>query len=221
MPLNADEPTGVRYNAEVFDVRSIDEAKRIILTDEDGETEERWQRETPYLVDRIVDFLTPGDGSLLLDYGCGIGRISKELIARSGCRMIGVDISMSMCQLAPGYVGDKRFAACGWPVLEAMQARGMRVNGAVAIWSLQHSPRVEDDIKRIHDVLEPGGGLFVCTLYRAAVPTNVGWVDTGFDIQALLADSFDRQSVEAVSADHTTAEIAEAAFIGRYRKAAG
>ena len=217
--MSAEDPAGVRYNAEVFDVRSIDEAKRIILTDEDGATEERWQRETPYLVEHIVDFLAPNDGSLLLDYGCGIGRISKELIGRSGCRMIGVDISMSMCQLAPGYVGDRRFAACGWPVLEGMQAHGMRVNGAVAIWSLQHSPRVEDDIKRIHDVLEPGGGLFVCNLHRAAVPTNRGWVDTGFDIKALLAERFERLTVDAVSADHTTADIGDAAFIGRYRKA--
>jgi len=218
--LVSDGPNRVRYNKQVFDVRSIDEAKRIILTCEEGSTEERWQRETPYLVDQIMDFLQPDENSLLLDYGCGIGRISKELIGRSGCTVIGVDISLSMCQLAPGYVGDGRFAAFGWSVLDGLQGHGMRVDGALAIWSLQHSPRIEDDIRRIDQVLAPGGKLFVCNLHNAAVPTNYGWVDTGFDIQAMLADIFSPVAIDAVSPDHTSEDISDRAFIGRYRKPA-
>ena len=32
----------------------------------------------------------------VLDYGCGIGRIAKELILKTSCKVIGVDISESM-----------------------------------------------------------------------------------------------------------------------------
>jgi 2-polyprenyl-3-methyl-5-hydroxy-6-metoxy-1,4-benzoquinol methylase len=56
-------------------------------------TEERWQVETPYVADLIghaLPTIRPGD--LLLDYGCGVGRIAKELIARHRCRVVGVDI---------------------------------------------------------------------------------------------------------------------------------
>jgi SAM-dependent methyltransferase len=42
--------------------------------------------------------------SLVLDYGCGIGRIAKELIKQTGCHVIGVDISPSMLGLAYPYV---------------------------------------------------------------------------------------------------------------------
>lgn len=208
----------MRYNRAVFDVRSIDEAKRIILTAEDGSTEDRWRRETPYLADQVMEFLRPDAQSLVLDYGCGIGRLSKELIDRSGCAVLGVDISASMCQLALGYVGSARFTACHWMAIDELRSHGLRVSSAIAVWSLQHSPRVEDDIKCIDAALEPGGKFFVCNLNHAAVPTNLGWVDTGFDIRALLADTFEEVSIHPVSADHTSEDVGEKAFIGHYRK---
>ncbi len=109
-----------------------------------------------------------------------------------------------MRQLAPGYVGDARFASCGWPILDTLIGRGMQVDSAIAIWSLQHSPRVADDIDRIRRVLKPGGKLFVCNLYHFAVPTNQGWTDLDLDIRTMLADAFEMVSVEGISQEHTT-----------------
>lgn len=214
----SDDPTQVSYNPDIFEVTTIDEAKRIVLTAEDATTDERWRVETPYLAESIGNFLEPDAGFLIIDYGCGIGRMAKELIERHGCSVIGVDISTSMRQLAPGYVGNARFAACSWNVIDAQIDHGLRVDGVIAIWSLQHSPKVEDDIARIARALKPGGQLYVCNLERAAVPTNLGWVDTGFVIQTLLADAFEEIAIEPVSSDHTSAGIADVAFIGKYRK---
>jgi len=183
-------------------------------------TDARWERETPYLTDSIAAFFGPDDSSFLLDYGCGVGRIPKELIRRFGCTVLGVDISQSMRQLAPGYVGDARFALCGWPMLDMLIGRGMQVDGALAIWSLQHSPRVADDIDRIRRVLKPGGKLFVCNLYHFAVPTNQGWTDLQLDIRTLLADAFETVSVEGISEEHTTKSIAANAFLGCYLNSA-
>ena len=160
----------------------------------------------------------PHDGTFLLDYGCGVGRIPKELIRRFGCAVLGLDISQSMRQLAPGYVGDSRFACCGWPIANALIGRGLQVDGVFAVWSLQHSPRIADDIDLIRRILKPAGKLFVCNLYHFAVPTNKGWTDLDLDIRTLLADAFETISVEGISREHTNESIAANAFLGCYRK---
>jgi len=97
------------YNPGVFNVNSIPAAMSIILTAEDSTTEARWRTETPYLADLINKHFELSANSLLLDYGCGIGRMAKELIGRYGCRVVGVDISPSMRSLAPMYVASDRF----------------------------------------------------------------------------------------------------------------
>lgn len=81
-------PKVATYRPDVFDGTDIDSAMRIILTEEAGTTtEERWQRETPYLVNEIGRALELDAQSRVLDYGCGIGRIAKGLIDRYGCRV--------------------------------------------------------------------------------------------------------------------------------------
>jgi SAM-dependent methyltransferase len=85
------------YRPEIFNPSSVDDARRIILTPEPGlSTDERWDRETPYLADRLVETMMPDESSLVLDFGCGIGRLAKAVIERSGCTVIGVDISARM-----------------------------------------------------------------------------------------------------------------------------
>lgn len=214
----SDDPRRISYNPDIFEVTSIEEAKRIVLTAEDITTDERWRVETPYLAESIGAYLKPDAVSLIIDYGCGIGRMAKEIIARHGCSVLGVDISTSMRQLAPGYVVSSRFAACSWSVIDAQIDHGLQVDGAIAIWALQHSPKVDEDIARIARALKPGGLLYVCNLERAAVPTNHGWVDTGFDIRTLLAEAFEEVAIERVSPEHTSGDIAGLAFIGKYRK---
>jgi SAM-dependent methyltransferase len=84
------------YNPHIFDAIGEGHAKGIILTPEGGaRTLERWEIETPYLVNLILNRVNLDRNSLVLDYGCGIGRIAKELIKQTGCHVIGVDISPS------------------------------------------------------------------------------------------------------------------------------
>ena len=102
------------YDASVFDVANVDEAKRIILTPENSTTEERWQVETPYLAALITEHLPIDRGTLLLDYGCGIGRMSKALIERKRCKVVGADISASMRALAGAYVVNLHYLSGDW-----------------------------------------------------------------------------------------------------------
>ena len=96
---------GPVYQPKVFEVNNLESAMGIILTPERGTTTgERWEYETPYLVDEIGRALQLDGNSCVLDYGCGVGRIAKGLIERYNCFVLGVDISTSMRQLAPEYV---------------------------------------------------------------------------------------------------------------------
>src|SRR5689334_11703310 len=97
------------YHPDIFEVDDIESAKQIILTPEVGTTtQERWERETPFLVEEIGRALGLDENSCVLDYGCGIGRLAKGLIERYQCFVIGMDISTGMLLLAPKYVWSER-----------------------------------------------------------------------------------------------------------------
>src|SRR6516162_8311140 len=99
----------VSYDPSIFTaVETLDDAVRIIVTPEAGLTSKyRWDTETPYLLNLIDDYLSIR--SIVLDYGCGVGRLAKPIIDKHGCEVIGVDISPNMRALAESLVNDYRF----------------------------------------------------------------------------------------------------------------
>jgi hypothetical protein len=83
-----------RYFPEVFNAGTVRAAKAIIMTDEGpgADSETRWAVETPYVLELISHAFSLRPNLLMLDYGCGIGRLAKSMIEASGCSVIGVDI---------------------------------------------------------------------------------------------------------------------------------
>ena len=177
------------YNSDIFDVRSPSEAKNIILTPQDGLTpEQRWRTETPYLVELIHNHTNKG--SFVLDYGCGIGRLSKEMV-NVGRYVTGVDISWSMRALANDNVRSERFMDCSpeW-FYQLMLVGKMGYDLGLAVWTLQHCENPEKDIYLIQQALTPRAGqLFVVNNRRRVVPTDKGWVDDGLDIDSMLREA--------------------------------
>jgi SAM-dependent methyltransferase len=214
------EPAGsALYTPSVFDVPDVDAARRIILTPESGtSTEERWARETPWLAARILERFPLDERHAVLDFGCGLGRMAKALIDASGCFVIGVDLSSSMRQLAPGYVGSPRFAAVAPAVLDLMIARGFRFELALSIWVLQHVARPEADVRRLHGALRDGGGAFVANNLRRAVPTDRGWAHDGIDVSAVLDTAFERLWDGRLPPDIGGDVLPDASFIAAYRR---
>src|SRR5262249_9213972 len=149
------------YNPEIFSVRNVGEAKAIILTAETSTTEVRWEQETPLLCGLIEARTNISPETVVLDYGCGIGRIAKALIERHGCSVVGVDISPSMRALSVEYVGSDRFFACAPEMLGLLTGAGLRFDLAISVWVLQHCLMPADDIGLVRDGLRPGGRLFV------------------------------------------------------------
>lgn len=179
------------YNPQVFEVNNFEEAKQIILTSEKGITSaERWGKETPFITEQITALSRPSENHILLDYGCGIGRLAKSLLQKVNCCVLGIDISLTMRQLAPAYVDSPFFSVCTPQVLDIMTAKGLKVDFIFAVWVLQHCLNPLEELLRIRSVLKEGGLFYVLNNRQRVVPTDKGWSNDGIDVEQLLGEMF-------------------------------
>ena len=194
-------PITARYYPEIFDVVDIQHAKQTILTNEGpgADSEARWAIETPYVLELLRPALDLQPDTLVLDYGCGIGRMAKAMIEVTGCSVIGLDTSPRMRQLAGDYVDSDRFIAVSPHLFDVMLGAGLRVHAAIAVWVLQHcfAPAVE--IARMRRALVADGRAFVLNMPKRAVPAvlddtgsgrRFAWARDGIDVAELLRTEF-------------------------------
>jgi SAM-dependent methyltransferase len=198
--------TAPTYFPNIFDVADERSAKAIILTDEGqgADTEARWTLETPYVLELLRAGLALGPDSLVLDYGCGIGRMAKAMIDATGCSVIGVDISPSMRRLAVDYVGSDRFLSVSPGQFDTLVRRGLRMQAAISIWVLQHCLAPAEDVSRLRGCLAENGRCFVLNMPKRAVPavhsqpagkSQFLWAQDSIDVQALLRTAFKVEGV--------------------------
>ncbi|HJN08732.1 MAG TPA: hypothetical protein QF564_08560 [Pirellulaceae bacterium] len=113
------------FRPEVDEVSTLEQAMAVTVTPEQGTTtEERWKKETDFLVEDIGKQLELGPEDCVLDYGCGAGRLAKAMIDGYGCRVIEVDSSKSMRLLSPDYVLSDRFTVWSPQLLGKMTEKG-------------------------------------------------------------------------------------------------
>jgi SAM-dependent methyltransferase len=216
-------PITARYYPEIFDVVDIQHAKQTILTDEGpgASTEARWAIETPYVMELLNPALGLQADTVVLDYGCGIGRMSKAMIEASGCSVVGVDTSPAMRRLAGEYVTSDRFVAVSPHLFDRMVGSGLRVHAAIAVWVLQHCFAPADDLARIRRALVADGKAFVLNMPKRAVPAVLDDVEAGrrftwaqdkIDVAALLRTEF-RVVAEGVPDRSRTPNMAD---VGAY-----
>lgn len=205
-----------QYNPDVFERSDETHAREIILTDEAGLTsQERWDLETAYMKP-FLDSLPKG---AVLDYGCGIGRLSKVMIDQ-GRPVWGLDQSAAMRTHARLYVG---FTA-GFLVVEpddlpkAADA-GVTFAAAIAVWVLQHIPAPFLPIADIARVLPPGAPFLVVNRTNRCLPViapdgTKAWIDDRFDLDAELAKHFTLEHEEAMPLELCE----EGAYLRIYRR---
>jgi SAM-dependent methyltransferase len=207
----------VSYDATVFTaIETIDDAIGIIVTPEAGLTSRhRWAVETPYLISLIDKHLSIR--SVVLDYGCGIGRLAKPIIESHGCEVIGVDISPNMRALAESRVDDYRFMTLPPDMLHLLRPEICDL--AIAVWTLQHAFGIRLDVDRIAKMLRPGGKLFVVNNVRRVVPTSGGWIDDGVDVRAVLQERYIELEHGQLAGDEVAPEpFRESTFWALYQK---
>ena len=185
--MTSDSPRVANFLPHFFETDDPKRARELILTKSDTmSSDERWLRETPYLVEKMLREIPVSKTDLVLDFGCGIGRVAKSLMERVGCGVIGVDISSSMRKMAPEYVGAGAFRAISPEQLDAELAQGLVVDHAYAIWVLQHAADVYAEIRRLQQSVKPLGRLYFVTAPGRCVPCDLGWVNDGVDMFAAI-----------------------------------
>jgi SAM-dependent methyltransferase len=111
------------------------------------------------MVDAFAEAVCSDDDRLVLDAGCGTGRMSRYLADR-GCRVVGVDLSPGMVAMARR---DHRELPFGVGSLADLPFPDDRFTGVLLWYSTIHTPtagqaRVFAEAAR---VLRPGGHLLV------------------------------------------------------------
>lgn len=95
------------YLYDAFKPTDFENAKNICITP-DSNNRYKFDDETNFLIkfvnDRGLLFTHPH----VLDFGCGMGRVSRELVD-VGCDVVGIDSSILMLEVAQGYVNSKKF----------------------------------------------------------------------------------------------------------------
>lgn len=201
------------YNPEFFEVNNMKEAKKVIVSTD------RWESETPYVVEQVGEFLEPSEDDLILDYGCGAGRIAKGLIDKYNCNVLGVDISSSMRNLAVEYVNSPKFSTCSTEKFIEKILEGFRVDHAIAIWTLQHCLDVQDIIENIELSLKRDGLIYILNDVNLLIPSKLGgWMVAGIDIYKFLKKEFVEIDMYKLSSDIAPEEIANRSYISKWRK---
>jgi 2-polyprenyl-3-methyl-5-hydroxy-6-metoxy-1,4-benzoquinol methylase len=185
------------YYPEVFNnVADLEHAKRLTVSREgDLTSETRWDIETKFTIDLLFSFVTLDETFLVLDYGCGVGRLSKPLIKQFDCAVVGVDMSAKMRSLATQYVDQPCFEPCSPDGLRIPSI--MEFDCAIAAWVLQHCAAPSMDIELIASVIKPKAHLLVLGTLVRKIPirtladSTLCWMDDGLDVQELTLKHFD------------------------------
>lgn len=173
--------------ARYIDIENVDEAVNIITTPTEGMTaKQRWDEETPALMQIIERYIF--EDSLVLDYGCGIGRLAKPLIEKLRCQVVGIDISPNMRALAASLVNSPNFFALDPAMFATIQESSF--DAAISVWALQHCIDLEEALDRIASALVPGGKLVIVNNTTRCLPVENGeWADDGLDVNQMIIDA--------------------------------
>ena len=182
------------YYPEVFSVQNIEQAKNVILTDENNEN--KWDIETKSSVEKLIKAFSITKDSTLLDYGCGIGRISKELIKQTNCTIIGIDSNPNMLKLSNDYVNSKNFTSYSIDDLKKLIDTGLKFDAVFSILVLQHSLNPQQDINLIYYALKDEGFFYLLNENKRFLPTKspdsnfVNWKDDGKNVVKFIEERF-------------------------------
>lgn len=155
----------------LFKPTDLETAKHAAVGDCNGYTmEQRYTLETPLFAEAILKHVN--HHSRILDYGCGPGRLAKEILKQQPAIFIdGVDASRDMVDLSVQNVMSRNYRA-----MLPVEIRG-KYALIYCVYVLQHAPAIEirEILNRIYDHLEDDGVFVYCSSdYRMAIRYDGG-----------------------------------------------
>lgn len=185
----------------LFKPKSFEEGKHGVVGDCNGfSMEVRYRTETPLFAKAIVSNISFRDSGCadIIDYGCGVGRIAKEIIKQSpGVIVHGVDASSEMLKLAAEDIGNSGHFHPSLPTMINMGHGNADL--VYCVYVLQHVPSIEirEILQRIYDNLKDDGTFVYCSSdYRMAIRFDSGGFHDdrylGVDLQAEVGRYFDK-----------------------------
>jgi SAM-dependent methyltransferase len=145
--------------------------------------EERWKEETPLFAKIIISQLK-GDETIL-DYGCGVGRLAREIIeVMPKVKIVGVDTSSEMRKLAEEYVASERFTTCS-----PEELGDRKFDFTYCVYVLQHIlPQYVDNA--IKQVCNSSNKLLLVNSVARMYASPQGFVNDGYDVLGETAKYF-------------------------------
>ncbi|CAL9649363.1 2-methoxy-6-polyprenyl-1,4-benzoquinol methylase, mitochondrial [Streptomyces sp. enrichment culture] len=133
-----------------------------------------------------------GPGSRVLDVGSGTGRPTAAALAGAGHRVLGVDVSPVMVEIASRQVPEGEFRCAD---IRTTALEDEAFDAVCVYFSLLQMSRAEQAglVRRLARALRPGGFLVLAT-----VPLDVEDFDGVFMGQAVRVTSFAAQDVTAL-----------------------
>ncbi|HEX9337257.1 MAG TPA: methyltransferase domain-containing protein [Pseudonocardiaceae bacterium] len=118
------------------------------------------------LVEKLIEFAPVGEGTRVLDAGCGIGASAVHLAAALGCTVTGITLSAEQVRragekAAVGSVADR----ADFAVMDALHTT-FPADTFDVVWALESCELMPDKaafLTECHRVLKPGGVLLVAT----------------------------------------------------------
>jgi len=122
----------------------------------------------------IIDAVLSRAPRTILDIGCGEGWLSRALAA-NGIRAIGVDVVPALIERA-NEAGGGEFRVASYEEIAAGKLN-VRVDVAVANFSLIGKESVEGVLRRAPALINPGGSLVIQTLHPVVATGDEPYID--------------------------------------------
>jgi SAM-dependent methyltransferase len=182
------------YLKEIFYPGDMQSAMDICITP-DPQKPNKFNEETHFLIKFLNSKGMLHKRPKVLDFGCGVGRISKDLVDL-GCKVVGMDFSIPMLMAAINYVDNKNFTPLiNTPTLPFAIKPEFEL--VICSFVLQHTEDPVKEIKFINSVMKDDATLVLVNEPYRLVPVGmdeerfVKWEDDKIDIVQEVSVEFD------------------------------